>query len=119
MRIRLSTCFAVLALALSAIPAGAETVLRYGISMADIPLTTGQPDRGAGANQFTAYTIYDPLVAWEMDVADRPGKLGPGLAPDWKDDDKDKNKGRVSPGKGAQIPIGRGLKCGPGVWELG
>ncbi|MEJ1975297.1 MAG: hypothetical protein WDN49_03745 [Acetobacteraceae bacterium] len=23
--------------------------LTYGISMADIPLTTGQPDRGAGA----------------------------------------------------------------------
>lgn len=56
-----------------AIPASAETVVRYGISMADIPLTTGQPDRGAGGYQFTGYTIYDPLVAWEMDVADRPG----------------------------------------------
>ena len=78
MRIRLSTCLAVLALALSAITARAETVVRYGISMADIPLTTGQPDRGAGAYQFTAYTIYDPLVAWEMDVADRPGQAGAG-----------------------------------------
>src|SRR5947209_17567045 len=56
MRFRLSTCLAVLALALSAIPGSAETVVRYGISMADIPLTTGQPDRGAGAYQFTAYT---------------------------------------------------------------
>ena len=28
--------------------AQAESVVRYGISMADIPLTTGQPDRGAG-----------------------------------------------------------------------
>jgi len=28
-----------------------------------IPLTTGQPDRGAGAYQFTGYTLYDPLVA--------------------------------------------------------
>jgi len=25
----------------------------------DIPQTTGQPDRGAGAYQFTGYTIYD------------------------------------------------------------
>ena len=49
--------------ALSAISAQAETVVRYGISMADIPQTTGQPDRGAGAYQFSAYTIYDPLVA--------------------------------------------------------
>ena len=74
---------AAVALAIGALPAAsaqAESVVRYGISMADIPLTTGQPDRGAGAYQFSAYTIYDPLVAWEMDVADRPGKLVPGLA---------------------------------------
>ncbi|HTB40123.1 MAG TPA: ABC transporter substrate-binding protein, partial [Reyranella sp.] len=56
-----------------------EKIVRYGISMADIPLTTGQPDRGAGAYQFTGLTIYDPLVAWEMDISDRPGKLIPGL----------------------------------------
>ena len=53
---------------LCAVSARAETVVRYGISMADIPLTTGQPVLGAGAYQFTAYRIYDPLVAWEMDV---------------------------------------------------
>ena len=67
-----NTILAVIALAmagsLSTLSAQAETVVRYGISMADIPLTTGQPDRGAGAYQFSAYTIYDPLVAWEMDV---------------------------------------------------
>ena len=40
-------------LGLTANSAQAETVVRYGISMADIPLTTGQPDRGAGAYQFT------------------------------------------------------------------
>jgi peptide/nickel transport system substrate-binding protein len=39
---------------LPAISARAETVVRYGISMADIPLTTGQPDCGAGAYQFSA-----------------------------------------------------------------
>ena len=64
--------------------AGGERVLRYGISMADIPQTTGQPDRGAGAYQFTGHTLYDPLVAWEMDVSDRPGKLVPGLATGWE-----------------------------------
>jgi len=56
-------------------------------------LTTGQPDRGAGAYQFTAYTIYDPLVAWEMDVSDRPGKLVPGLATEWKVDPTTKPNG--------------------------
>ena len=43
-----------------AAPAGAESVVRYGISMADIPQTTGQPDRGAGAYQFTGYTPVRP-----------------------------------------------------------
>jgi peptide/nickel transport system substrate-binding protein len=75
----------------TATPAHAqETVVRFGISMADVPLTTGQPDRGAGAYKFTGYTIYDPLVAWEMDVSDKPGKLIPGLATEWKVDDTDK-----------------------------
>ena len=67
MRVQNSILLAVLALAIGlcrpATPAQAETVVRYGISMADIPLTTGQPDRGAGAYQFTGYTIYDPLVS--------------------------------------------------------
>ncbi|MFC7474627.1 ABC transporter substrate-binding protein [Dankookia sp. GCM10030260] len=83
-------------------PAAAQTerVLRYGISMADIPQTTGQPDRGAGAYQFTGYTLYDPLVAWEMDVADRPGKLVPGLATSWEADPADRKKWvfRLRPG---------------------
>ena len=51
MRARNSIILAALALAIGAnLPAArAETVVRYGISMADIPLTTDQPDRGAGA----------------------------------------------------------------------
>lgn len=72
--------------------AQAERVLRYGISMADIPQTTGQPDRGAGAYQFTGHTLYDPLVAWEMDVADRPGTLVPGLATSWEADPADRTR---------------------------
>jgi len=75
-------------------PAFAESVIRYGISLADIPQTTGQPDRGAGAYQFTGYTIYDPLVAWEMNVAERPGKLIPGLATEWSVDPADQKKWR-------------------------
>jgi peptide/nickel transport system substrate-binding protein len=58
MRVRNSILVASLAFAvgisLPTISARAETVVRYGISMADIPLTTGQPDCGAGAYQFSA-----------------------------------------------------------------
>src|ERR1700686_5032374 len=103
---------------LSAVSAQAETVVRYGISMADIPLTTGQPDRGAGAYQFTAYTIYDPLVAWEMDVSDRPGKLVPGLATEWKVDDTDKTKWRFTLRKGVKFHDGSEFNADAVIWNL-
>src|SRR5712675_1567954 len=98
--------------------AHAESVVRYGISMADIPLTTGQPDRGAGAYQFTAYTIYDPLVAWEMDVSDRPGKLVPGLATEWKVDDSDKTKWRFTLRKGVKFHDGSDFNADAVIWNL-
>ena len=109
MRTRYSMLLAAAAMALGLSPglptisAQAETVVRYGISMADIPLTTGQPDRGAGAYQFSAYTIYDPLVAWEMDVSDRPGKLVPGLATEWKVDDSRQEEMALCPAQGRQV----------------
>ncbi len=61
--------------------AHAESVVRYAISMADIPLTTGQPDRGAGAYQFTGYTLYDPLVAWRWTWPTGPASSCPASPP--------------------------------------
>src|SRR5438270_11113376 len=97
---------------LPAVPEQAETVVRYGISMADIPLTTVQPDRGARAYHFSAYTIYDPLVAWEMDVSDRPRKLVPGLAAEWRVDETDKKKWRLALRKAGQVPDGSHFNAG-------
>ena len=55
-----------------------DGTLRIGMTASDIPLTTGQPSQGAEGNRFLGITLYDPLVAWELDVADRPGKMVPG-----------------------------------------
>jgi peptide/nickel transport system substrate-binding protein len=99
-------------------PAHAESVVRYGISMADIPQTTGQPDRGAGAYQFTGYTIYDPLIAWEMDVAERPGKLIPGLATEWTVDPADQKKWRFKLREGVKFHDGSAFNADAVVWNL-
>src|ERR1700745_2571592 len=107
-----------LAVAFSSMPARCETVVRYGISMADIPLTTGQPDRGAGAYQFTGYTIYDPLISWDMSRADKPGKLVPGLATEWKVDDNDKTKWRFTLRKGVKFHDGSDFNAAPVIWNL-
>ena len=95
-----------------------EKVVRYGISMADIPLTSGQPDRGAGAYQFTGLTIYDPLVAWEMDVADRPGKLVSGLATEWAVNEGDKTLWTFKLRPGVKFHDGSALDADAVVWNL-
>src|SRR6201982_3879003 len=114
----LAGLIALLAVALSSGAAEAETVVRYAISMDDIPLTTGQPDRGAGAYQFTGYTIYDPLVSWDMSTADRPGKLVPGLATEWKVDDNDKTKWRFTLRKGVKFHDGSDFDADAVIWNL-
>ncbi|TCZ66580.1 ABC transporter substrate-binding protein [Roseicella aquatilis] len=98
--------------------AQAERVLRYGISMADIPQTTGQPDRGAGAYQFTGYTLYDPLVAWEMDVADRPGTLVPGLATSWEADPADRRKWVFRLRSGVTFHDGSSFDADAVIWNF-
>src|SRR5437867_1151299 len=107
-----------LSFGLPTISAQAETVVRYGVSIADILLTTGHPDRGAGSYQFLAYTVYGPLVAWEMDVSDRPGKLVPGLATEWKVDESDKKRWRFALRKGVKFHDGSAFNADAVIWNL-
>ncbi|MBC7799143.1 MAG: ABC transporter substrate-binding protein, partial [Gemmatimonadaceae bacterium] len=92
--------------------------LTYAISMADVPLTTGQPDRGAGAYQFTGLTMYDPLVAWEMDVADRPGTLVPGLATAWETDPADRKNWVFRLRDGVKFHDGSAFDADAVVWNF-
>src|SRR5436305_1137035 len=92
---RATVVAAVLGLALAeGLPrvAGAETVLRIGMTAADIPRTLGQPDQGFEGNRFTGLTMYDALTSWDLSSADKPSVVIPGLATEWKVDDGDKEK---------------------------
>jgi peptide/nickel transport system substrate-binding protein len=95
-----------------------EKVVRYGISMADIPLTSGQPDRGASAYQYTGLTLYDPLIAWELDVADRPGKMIPGLATDWKVGSADRTLWTFKLREGVKFHDGSPFDADAVIWNL-
>src|SRR5690349_6361062 len=84
MRKRLSTLTASLGiLALSAAPALSQGTLRIGMTAADIPQTTGQPDQGFEGYRFAGYTIYDALVNWDLSKADVLADIKPGLATEW------------------------------------
>src|SRR5258708_15959624 len=70
--------------------AGAEQApLRIAMTLADIPLTDGAPDQGTEGLRFLGYTLYDPLIRWDLSRADQPARLVPGLATSWKQDSQD------------------------------
>src|SRR5258705_9394348 len=70
--------------------AGAETVLRIGMTAADIPRTLGQPDQGFEGNRFTGLTMYDALTMWDLSSAEKPSVMIPVLATECKVDKADK-----------------------------
>jgi peptide/nickel transport system substrate-binding protein len=107
------------ALALPAsVRAQQEKVARYGIYMTDIPLTTGQPDRGAYAYCYTGLTIYDPLIAWELDVTDRPGKMIPGLATEWAVNATDKTLWTFKLREGVKFHDGSAFDADAVIWNF-
>src|SRR5687767_11814511 len=73
-------------------PAQAETVVRIGMTAADIPRTLGQPDQGFEGNRFTGNTMYEGLTLWDLSSAEKASVVIPGLATEWAPDAADKTK---------------------------
>src|SRR5437660_5305853 len=112
---------AVLALALTAgLPqlAGAETVLRIGMTAADIPRTLGQADQGFEGNRFTGLTMYAALTMWDLSSADKPIVVIPGLATEWKVDDADKKKWTFKVRPGVTFHDGSPFNADAVVWNV-
>lgn len=68
------------------------STLRIAMTLADIPVTDGAPDQGTEGIRFMGYTLYDPLIAWDLSSATAPAKLVPGLATKWYQDPTDPTK---------------------------
>src|ERR1044072_9998400 len=81
-------------LAAHALPAAAETttVVRIGMTAADIPKTLGQPDQGFEGNRFTGNTMYEGLTSWDLSSAEKASVVIPGVATEWNVDPNDKTK---------------------------
>jgi ABC-type transport system substrate-binding protein len=70
----------------------AESVLRIGMTAADIPRTLGQPDQGFEGNRFTGIPMYDALTQWDLSQYDAPSVLLPALATAWEVNPNDQTK---------------------------
>src|SRR6185437_5482444 len=56
-----------------------QKVLRVGMTLSDIPYTAGQTNGGAEGLRFVSMSMYDALIAWDIDQGDKPTKLRPGV----------------------------------------
>src|SRR6188768_2546477 len=110
-----------LAMALAAgspLAAGAETVLRIGMTAADIPRTLGQPDQGFEGNRFTGLTMYDALTMWDLSSSDKASVMIPGLSTEWKVDDADKKKWTFKLRPGVTFHDGSPFNADAVVWNV-
>ena len=98
--------------------ARAETVIRIGMTAADIPRTLGQPDQGFEGNRFTGLTMYDGLTMWDLSSADKASVVIPGLATEWAVDAADKKKWVFKLRPGVTFHDGSPFNADAVVWNV-
>ena len=106
------------ALLLAALPAGAQTTLRIGMTAADVPATTSQPDSGFEGNRFTGLTLFDALTMWDLSSADKASVVIPGLAESWAVDAKDKTKWVFKLRKGVKFHDGTDFNADAAIFNF-
>lgn len=105
-------------LACFAAAASAQSVLRIGMTAADIPATTSQPDSGFEGNRFVGLTLFDGLTMWDLSSADKASTIIPGLATEWKVDDKDKTKWIFRLRKGVKFHDGTDFNADAAIFNF-
>src|SRR5580698_5514319 len=96
----------------------AETILRIGMTAADIPRTLGQPDQGFEGNRFTGLTMYEALTMWDLSSAEKASVMIPGLATEWAVDDTDKKKWTFKLRPGVAFHDGSPFNADAVVWNV-
>lgn len=87
-----TTAAATMAAVLASGSAWAESVLTIGMTAADIPRTSGQPDQGFEGNRFTGIPMYDALTHWDLSSETEASVVIPGLATEWSVNPDDTTK---------------------------
>lgn len=109
---------AAILLAASTSFASAQSVVRIGMTAADIPRTVGQPDQGFEGNRFTGNTMYEGLTTWDLSSAEKASVVIPGLATEWTVDANDKTKWVFKLRPGVKFHDGSDFDADAVVWNI-
>jgi peptide/nickel transport system substrate-binding protein len=96
----------------------APGTLNVAMTLADIPLTTGQPSGGSEGARFIGMTIYDGLINWDMSRGDVPATLTPGLAESWTIDPETKTSLTFKLRRGVKFHDGSAFNADAVVFNL-
>ena len=99
-------------------PALAQSVVRIGMTAADIPRTLGQPDQGFEGNRFTGNTMYEGLTTWDLSSADKASVVIPGVATEWSVAPDDKTKWIFKLRPGVKFHDGSDFNADAVVWNV-
>jgi len=105
-------------LAATASAASAQSVVRIGMTAADIPRTLGQPDQGFEGNRFTGNTMYEGLTLWDLSSADKASVIIPGLSTEWAVSPDDKTKWIFKLRPGVKFHDGSDFNADAVVWNV-
>ena len=97
---------------------GQQAPLRIAMTMADIPITDGAPDQGTEGIRFMGYTLYDPLVGWDLTKTDKPAELVPVLATSWKQTPDDPTRWIFDLRHGVKFHDGSDFNANAVIWNL-
>lgn len=96
----------------------AETVLRIGMTLADIPVTTSQPNQGAEGWRFIGATLYDGFINWDLTSADKSSGLVPALATSWEADPADRRRWTFKLRQGVKFHDGTPWNADAAIWNI-
>jgi ABC-type transport system substrate-binding protein len=117
-RRRIACVLVAAALAASGSALAQKKPLRIGMTLSDIPTTSGQPNGGFEGYRMMGYTVYDALINWKLDDAKRPATLVPGLATEWSVDPKDNTKWIFKLRQGVKFHDGSDFNGDAVIWNL-